>query len=215
MRESREAKRARARKIIRDLKNAYPDAKIALHFANPLELVVATILAAQCTDERVNIVTPELFKKYPTARHYARAEPAALEQEIRSTGFFRSKTRSIMGMAKALVDKHGGEVPKTREALTDSKRDPRERVRRAGHRGRHARLPHLPAPGAGALGGPGRDPRPVGRRTSEGGVDADVPPPDHPRAPLLRGSRAALSCLPGEGALPVAGKDQDPLTCQA
>src|SRR6059036_475205 len=118
MRGSREAKRARARKILRDLKKAYPDAKIALDYTSPLELLVATILAAQCTDERVNMVTPDLFKKYPTARHYARTAPETLEQEIRSTGFFRSKTRSIMGMAKALVDDHGGEVPRTREALT-------------------------------------------------------------------------------------------------
>jgi len=118
MRESRDTRRTRAKKIVRELKKAYPDAKIALDFGNPLELLVATILAAQCTDERVNMVTPELFKKYPTARQYARAEPETFEQEIRSTGFFRSKTRSIIGMAKALVDKHGGEVPKTREALT-------------------------------------------------------------------------------------------------
>jgi len=118
MRESKDVKRARAKKIIRELKKAYPDAKIALDFGNPPELLVATILAAQCTDERVNMVTPDLFKKYPTARRYARAEPETFEPEIRSTGFFRSKTRSIIGMAKALVDTHGGEVPKTREALT-------------------------------------------------------------------------------------------------
>lgn len=117
MRESRDAKRARARAIIRALKKAYPDAKIALNFGNPLELLVATILSAQCTDERVNIVTPALFKKYAAAREYARAEPAALEDEIRSTGFYRAKTRSIIAMAKALVDKHGGEVPQSREAL--------------------------------------------------------------------------------------------------
>ncbi|HYS16174.1 MAG TPA: endonuclease III [Candidatus Binatia bacterium] len=118
MRESREARRARARKIVRELKKAYPDAKIALDFGNPLELLVATILSAQCTDERVNLVTPALFKKYRGARDYARAEVATLEQEIRSTGFYRAKTRSIVGMAKALVDKHGGEVPRSREALT-------------------------------------------------------------------------------------------------
>jgi endonuclease III len=118
MRESRDSKRARAKKIVRELRKAYPDAKIALDFGNPLELLVATILAAQCTDERVNMVTPELFRKYPTAGHYARAVPETFEAEIRSTGFFRSKTRSILGMARALVDKHGGEVPKTREALT-------------------------------------------------------------------------------------------------
>src|SRR5262245_30819672 len=117
MRESRDAKRARARQIIRALKKAYPDAKIALHFGNPLELLVATILSAQCTDERVNMVTPALFKKYSAARDYARADVATLEEEVRSTGFYRAKTRSIIAMAKALVDQHGGEVPRSREAL--------------------------------------------------------------------------------------------------
>jgi endonuclease III len=119
MRESREAKRARAQRIVRALKKAYPDAKIALDFENPLELLVATILSAQCTDERVNMVTPALFKKYTSARDYARAEPADLEQRVRSTGFFRAKSRSIIGMAKALVDKHGGEVPRSRDLLTE------------------------------------------------------------------------------------------------
>jgi endonuclease III len=117
MRESREAKRARARKIIRALKKAYPDAKIALDFGNPLELLVATILSAQCTDERVNQVTPALFKKYGTARDYAQANAAVLEDEVRSTGFYRAKTRSIIAMARALLDKHGGEVPRSRAAL--------------------------------------------------------------------------------------------------
>jgi endonuclease-3 len=117
MRESRDAKRARARKIIRALKKAYPDAKIALDFGNPLELLVATILSAQCTDERVNQVTPALFKKYGTARDYAQASSAVLEEEVRSTGFYRAKTRSIIAMASALLEKHGGEVPRSRAAL--------------------------------------------------------------------------------------------------
>ena len=119
MRESRDGKRARARKIIGALKKAYPDAKIALDFGNPLELLVATILSAQCTDERVNQVTPALFKKYRTARDYAQADPAVLEEEVRSTGFYRAKTRSIMAMAKALLEHHGGQVPKSREALVE------------------------------------------------------------------------------------------------
>jgi endonuclease III len=118
VRESRDAKRARARKIVRALQKAYPDAKCALDFTNPLELLVATILSAQCTDERVNMVTPALFKKYPTARDYAVVDATALEGEVRSTGFYRAKSRSIIGMAKALVDRHGGEVPKDRQALT-------------------------------------------------------------------------------------------------
>jgi endonuclease-3 len=82
MRESKDVKLARAKKIVRELKKAYPDAKIALDFGNPLELLVATILAAQCTDERVNMVTPDLFKKYPTARHYARAAPETFEDSL-------------------------------------------------------------------------------------------------------------------------------------
>src|ERR687888_1753734 len=117
MRESLEAKRARARKIIRALKRAYPDAKIALDFSSPLELLVATILAAQCTDERVNMVTPALFAKYRTARDWAEADLATLEREIYSTGFYRAKARAIVGMARALVERHGGAVPRTREAL--------------------------------------------------------------------------------------------------
>jgi endonuclease-3 len=119
LRESRDAKRARAQKIIRALKKAYPDARIALNFETPLELLVATILSAQCTDERVNLVTPALFKKYASARDYARAEPATLEEEVRSTGFYRAKTRSIIAMGKALTEKHGGEVPRARERLLE------------------------------------------------------------------------------------------------
>jgi len=118
MPESREAKRARARRIITALERAYPDAKIALNFTNPLELVVATILSAQCTDERVNMVTPALFRKYRSAADWAKADPSTLEGEIRSTGFFRSKARSLVGMARGLLERHGGEVPRTREALT-------------------------------------------------------------------------------------------------
>jgi endonuclease III len=117
MREPLPAKRARARKILRALTKAYPDAKIALDFRTPLELLVATILAAQCTDARVNQVTPALFGKYRTAGDWARAALATLEREIHSTGFFRAKARSIVGMARALAERHGGEVPRTREAL--------------------------------------------------------------------------------------------------
>ncbi|MGH7275668.1 MAG: endonuclease III [Candidatus Rokuibacteriota bacterium] len=117
MREPLPAKRARARKIVRALRKAYPDAKIALSFETPLELLVATILAAQCTDERVNMVTPALFRQYRTAGDWARADLARLEGLIHSTGFFRAKARSIVGMARSLVERHGGEVPRTREGL--------------------------------------------------------------------------------------------------
>jgi len=119
MRETREAKRARARTIVRLLERAYPDARIALDFTTPLELLVATILAAQCTDARVNLVTPSLFRAYRSARDYAEADPSVLEEEIRSTGFYRAKTRAIIGMARALLERHGGEVPRSRQALTD------------------------------------------------------------------------------------------------
>lgn len=112
-------RRARARKIIARLEREYPDATCALHHASALELVVATILSAQCTDVRVNMVTPALVAKYRTARDYAAADPQVLEREIQSTGFFRNKTKSIIGMAQALVERHGGEVPDTMEALTE------------------------------------------------------------------------------------------------
>ena len=118
MRESLQAKRARARKIVRALRKAYPDATIALDFSNPLELLVATILAAQCTDERVNMVTPALFAKYRTARDWAQVDLATLEREIHSTGFYRAKARALVGMARTLVERHGGAVPRTRDELT-------------------------------------------------------------------------------------------------
>ncbi|PYM16129.1 MAG: endonuclease III [Candidatus Rokuibacteriota bacterium] len=118
MRESLADKRKRATRIVKLLERAYPDARIALTFTTPLELVVATILAAQCTDERVNVVTRELFKKYRTADDYARANLGTLETEIHSCGFFRAKARAITAMASALGERHGGRVPETREELT-------------------------------------------------------------------------------------------------
>ena len=117
MRESLPERKGRGRKILSLLERAYPDARIALDFTTPLELLVATILSAQCTDERVNMVTPALFRTYRSAADYARVKPETLEEAIHSTGFFRAKARSIVGMAQALTDKHGGEVPREREAL--------------------------------------------------------------------------------------------------
>jgi endonuclease-3 len=105
--------KAPAPKTISRLKAAYPDARTELNWTNPLELLVATMLSAQTTDVRVNTVTPNLFAKYPTAAAYARADPAELEGVIRPTGFFRNKAKSLRGMARALVDDHGGEVPRT------------------------------------------------------------------------------------------------------
>jgi len=103
--------------IIAKLKERYPDATCALNHNNPLQLLVATILSAQCTDARVNIVTKDLFQHYHTAEDFARANPAKFEEEIKSTGFFRNKTKSILGMGQALVERHGGKVPRTMEEL--------------------------------------------------------------------------------------------------
>jgi endonuclease III len=102
-----------ARRINRELAELYPDAHCELDFTNALELSVATILSAQCTDKRVNEVTPALFRRYPTAEAYAGADRAELEDMVRSTGFFRNKANSIMGLGRALVERYNGEVPAT------------------------------------------------------------------------------------------------------
>ena len=107
----------RARRIDRELGELYPDAHCELDFATPLELVVATILSAQCTDKRVNMVTPMLFATYPDAQAYASADRAALEDLIRSTGFYRAKTNSILGLGQQLCDRFDGEVPGRLEDL--------------------------------------------------------------------------------------------------
>jgi len=117
--EEDDARVARARKIVRGLRKSYADADCALHHQNALELLVATILSAQCTDERVNQVTPGLFRRYPTAADYSAADPAELEDWIRSTGFFRNKAKSILGLGQALVERHGGEVPDEMESLAE------------------------------------------------------------------------------------------------
>ena len=103
--------------VLARLLQQYPDAHCALDFRNPYELLCATILSAQCTDKRVNMVTPSLFARYPNAAALADAKPEELEEIIRSTGFFRSKAKSLIGMAQALVERHGGEVPDDMEAL--------------------------------------------------------------------------------------------------
>jgi endonuclease III len=108
---------ARVRAILRKLDEAYPDATCALKHANPFQLLIATILSAQCTDERVNMVTPGLFQKYKDAKGFAYANPAEVENEIRSTGFFRNKTKSIIGASKKIVEDFHGEVPKTMDEL--------------------------------------------------------------------------------------------------
>jgi endonuclease-3 len=104
---------APSRKIIRRLRRAYPDVRCALHHDNPLQLLVATILSAQCTDVRVNLVTPALFAKYRSAADFAAAPRGELEQLIRSTGFFRNKARAIRNCCRVIAEKHGGIVPQT------------------------------------------------------------------------------------------------------
>jgi endonuclease-3 len=116
-RETAQERLRRTRLLLRLLRQAYPGSRCALGHETPLELLVATILSAQCTDKRVNEVTPGLFRRYPSARHYAEAALGELEREVQSTGFFRNKARSLKGLGLALVEEHGGEVPRTMAEL--------------------------------------------------------------------------------------------------
>jgi len=118
-RESKKAKSERVQKIISGLKKAYPDAHCELNHSNPLESLVATILSAQCTDKRVNIVTADLFRKYRSAADYVKAPSAELEQVIKTTGFFRNKAKSIKAACQSIVEKHGGKVPQSMEELIE------------------------------------------------------------------------------------------------
>jgi endonuclease III len=117
-RETKAAKAARTEQIIARLDRAYPEAHCELNYSNPLELLIATILSAQCTDKRVNLVTADLFQKYRSAADYARVSQAELETAIKTTGFFRNKAKNIKACCEALVQKHGGQVPRTMEELT-------------------------------------------------------------------------------------------------
>ena len=118
-REPLEAKIARTKKIVATLDATYPTAHCELNFSNPLELLVATILSAQCTDKRVNIVTEGLFRKYRSTEDFAKADIAELEQDIKTTGFYRNKAKSIKAAAQSIVEKHGGKVPRTMEELIE------------------------------------------------------------------------------------------------
>src|SRR5438046_77648 len=116
-RESNQTRAERTEKIIMGLRQAYPNAHCELSYSNPLELLIATILSAQCTDKQVNLVTADLFKKYRSAADYAKAQPSELEQDIRRLGFFRNKARSIQACCRKLVERHGSDVPRTMEEL--------------------------------------------------------------------------------------------------
>jgi endonuclease III len=109
--------KSHATEILARLKKEYPDAHCELDFQDPLQLLIATILSAQCTDKRVNMVTPELFRKYPDAESMSSAKPEDLEEIIKSTGFFRNKTKSLLGMSAAVAERHGGKVPSTMDEL--------------------------------------------------------------------------------------------------
>lgn len=112
-------RKRRAAEILGRLRRHIPDLRCELDFTTPLELAVAAILAAQCTDKRVNMVTPALFKKYPTAKAYAGADPAELEALVKTTGFYRNKAKSIRALGAALVERHGGELPRELEKLVE------------------------------------------------------------------------------------------------
>lgn len=116
-RESKAARAKRLESLLGELARAYPDAHCELNFTNPLELLIATILSAQCTDKQVNLVTAGLFKKYRTAADYAQADPAGFAEDIRRIGLYRAKARNIQACCRALVELHGGEVPRTMEQL--------------------------------------------------------------------------------------------------
>src|ERR671927_450161 len=118
-RESLDELKLRTREVIRRLKRAYPGAKCSLNHSNPFELLIATILSAQCTDERVNMVTADLFRKYRKPEDYLKVPPRELEKDIHSTGFFRNKTKSIQGTSKMLIEAYGGEVPHTMDELLE------------------------------------------------------------------------------------------------
>jgi endonuclease III len=118
-RESLDELKKRTRDVIRRLKRAYPGAKCSLNHSNPFELLVATILSAQCTDERVNIVTADLFRKYKRPEDYLKVAPRELEKDIQSTGFFRNKTKSIQGTSRVLTEQYHGEVPHTMDELLE------------------------------------------------------------------------------------------------
>ena len=183
-----EAKKWRERRervadaILPILKQTYPGAKCSLDYKTPLQLLVATILSAQCTDERVNAVTKTLFKKYKSAEDYAAVGPEELERDIQSTGFYRNKTKSIRRMAQALVERHRGKVPRTMGELTD--------------------LRQTVARWAGLLRAPERrDSALPDADRAAGTLGPLVPPPHPPRPRPLPGPQAEVRGVPPPAAL--------------
>ncbi len=204
-------KRRRAAAILRRLKKAYPDAKCALDHSSPLELLVATILSAQSTDKRVNIVTPALFAKYRTAADYARSPRGVLEREIHSTGFFNAKAKSLRAMGAAIAAGHGGVVPDTMKELVVLPGVGRKTANVVlgnafgkdegfvvdTHVGRLARRMGLTRQTRSRQGRAGPE-----RNRSERPSDARRASPDLPRTTGLRRPKAPLRRLPGRAAVP-------------
>ena len=139
--ESLKDKKVRAGKIVRLLKQAYPDSKCSLEFKSAHQLMVATILSAQCTDERVNMTTPQLFRKYRSVKAFAGADLKELEKDIYSTGFYVNKAKAIKNSARALVENHGGKIPRTLDELVKLLFVVRVMVRARGRTGAQARAP--------------------------------------------------------------------------
>ena len=209
-RESQPAKLARAQKIIAGLRQTYPDAHCELNFSTPLELLVATILSAQCTDKRVNLVTAALFKKYRSAADYAEADLRVLEQDIKSTGFYRNKAKNIQTCGRKLVALHGGTVPRTMAELTHldgvgrktanvvlgKRLQPQRR-----HRGGHARRAPFRAarPDHGDNAGENRTRLAAARAAP--GLDAVQPLAHLAWPPPLRRAQAGLCPLRNQAAL--------------
>ena len=205
-------RKARAAEYYKRLLAAYPDAHCALDHEDPYQLLVATILSAQCTDKRVNMVTPELFKRYPNAAALADADTGELETAIKSTGFFRSKSKSLLGMARALVERHDGEVPSTMEELIapsgrgpqDRERDPRQRLRQESRdRRRHARHAALEPARPHARGGRREDRAGSDAALPSGAVDDGVASVDRARPSDLHRAQSEVRELFAQRHLPV------------
>ena len=201
----------RRRRILDTLAEMYPDAKCELNFTTPFELLVATILSAQSTDKRVNMVTARLFPKYNTPEDFAALPYETLEAEIREIGLYRSKAKNIIEMSRRLLQEHDGQVPADREALEklpgvgteDGQRGPQQRFWHPGDRGRHPRLSRRQPPGPRLSGqDPAGDRTPAHAQHSQGAVVTGPPLADPSRAKAVPCSKPQLRGMPAPFTLP-------------